>query len=175
MRCSPFGTKLRISSFAISRRTSLSASLKSCLRPRGARLENACARCKHICGSNSSHTDLQYCAVDSITASSTPSCLSHVDKRRNSPGMVVNRRRSGFDSGVRASIITTIKTFLCTSIPAILSAIVTSRRGSGRKRAQRHQTPSRATNHPSRIDGATRIGSNTHPRPNSSSASTHPE
>src|SRR5207249_7651865 len=48
MRCSPSGTKLRISSLAVSRRTSRSASLKSCLRPRGARLENACARCKRI-------------------------------------------------------------------------------------------------------------------------------
>jgi hypothetical protein len=42
-----------------------------------------------------------------------------------------------------------------------------SRRGSGRKRAQRHHTPSRATNRPSGIVGATQIGSNTHPRPNS--------
>jgi hypothetical protein len=109
-------------------------------------LENACAKCKHICGSNSSHTDRQYCAVDSITASSTPRSCSHVDKRRNSLGMVANRRRSGFDSGVRASMTTTIRTFLCTSIPAILLAIETSRRESGRKRAQRHQTPSRATN-----------------------------
>jgi hypothetical protein len=94
---------------------------------RGARLENACARCKHICGSNSSHNDRQYCAVDSITASSTLRSCSHVDKRRNSPGMVANRRRSGFDSGVCASMTTTIRTFLCTSIPAILSAIETFR------------------------------------------------
>jgi hypothetical protein len=41
----------------------------------------------------------QYCAVDSITASSTPRSCSHVNKRRNSPGMVANRRRSGFNSG----------------------------------------------------------------------------
>jgi hypothetical protein len=50
--------------------------------------------------------------VDSITASSTPNCSSHVDKRRKSLGMVVKRRRSGFESGVRASITTTIRTFL---------------------------------------------------------------
>jgi len=35
-------------------------------------------------------------------------------------GMVANRRRSGFPSGVLASITTTISTFLFTSIPAIL-------------------------------------------------------
>jgi hypothetical protein len=60
---------------------------------------------------HSSHTDRQYCAVDSITASSTPCSCSQVDKRRNSLGMVANRRRSGFDSGVRASMTTTIRTF----------------------------------------------------------------
>jgi CubicO group peptidase (beta-lactamase class C family) len=48
----------------------------------------------------------------SITASSTSNCSSHVDKRRKSLGMVVKRRRSGFESGVRASITTTIRTFL---------------------------------------------------------------
>ena len=60
VRCSPSGTKLKINSFAISRRTSRSASLKSCLRPRGARFENAWARCKRMHGSNSNHTDRQY-------------------------------------------------------------------------------------------------------------------
>lgn len=44
-------------------------------------------------------------------------------------------------------IITTIKTFLCTSIPAIFPSIVTSWRENGRIRAQRHHTPSRATSH----------------------------
>jgi hypothetical protein len=87
----------------------------------------------------------QYCAVDSITAFSTPCYLSHVDKRDNSLGIVAKRRRSGFDSGVRASITTTIRTFLCTSIPATLPAIATSWSESGRKRGQRHHTPSRAT------------------------------
>src|SRR5262249_27168920 len=48
IRCSPLGTKLKISSSAINRRTNRSASLKSCLRPRGARLENACAKCKRV-------------------------------------------------------------------------------------------------------------------------------
>ena len=45
------------------------SALKSCLRPRGARLVNACAKCKRMWGSSSIHTDRQYCAVDSITAS----------------------------------------------------------------------------------------------------------
>jgi len=112
---------------------------------------------------------------DSITASSTPCSWSHADKRRNSLGRVANRRRSGFASGACASMTTTIRIFLCTSIPAILSAIATSRRGSGRKRAQRNHTPSRATNRPTGMDGATQIGSNTHPRPNSLTASTDPE
>ena len=167
MRCSPSGTKLRMSSSAINRRANRSASLKSCLRPRGARLEKACARCRVICGSSSSHTDRQYCAVDSITASSTPNSLSHFDKRCNSVGIVVKRRRSCFDSGTRASTTTTIRTFLWTSIPATLLAMATSQRGSGRRRALRHHTPSRATNSTYGIVGATQIGSNTHPTPNS--------
>jgi len=129
-----------------------------------------------MCGSNSIHTDRQYCAVDSITASSTPCSCSQFDKRRNSLGMVANRRRSGFSSGVRASITTTIKTFLCTSMPAIFSAIATSWRGSGRKRALRHYTPSRATrpSHRGRM-AQHKLVQYTRPRPNSSAASTNPE
>jgi hypothetical protein len=63
------GTKLKINSSAISRRTHRSASRKSCLRPW---VEKAWAKCKSICGSNSNHTDRQYCAVDSMTASWAP-------------------------------------------------------------------------------------------------------
>jgi hypothetical protein len=37
--------------------------------------------------------------------------------------MAPKRRRSGFDSGARASTTTTSRTFFCTSIPAILPAI----------------------------------------------------
>jgi hypothetical protein len=55
-------------------------------------------------GSNSNQTDRQYWAVDSITASSTPCSRSQVNNRRRSLGMVANRRRSGFDSGILASI-----------------------------------------------------------------------
>jgi hypothetical protein len=43
-----------------------SGALKSCLRPCGARLENAWAKCNRMYGLSSSHTDRQYCAVDSL-------------------------------------------------------------------------------------------------------------
>src|SRR5215468_3646096 len=92
------------------------------LAPRGARLENACAKCKPICGSSSRHTDPQYCAVDSITASSTLCSCNQIRNRSNSLGSVTNRRRAGFSSGALESTTTTIKTFLCTSIPAIFIA-----------------------------------------------------
>jgi hypothetical protein len=49
--------------------------------PRGARFENACARCKRMYGSNSDHTDRQYWAVDSITASSTPCSRNQIESR----------------------------------------------------------------------------------------------
>lgn len=88
----------KMSSLAIKRRTNRSASLKSCLRPRGTRLENACAKCKRMWGSSSSHTDRHYWAVDSITASSTPCSRNHVSRRCNSLGMVTNRRHAGFSS-----------------------------------------------------------------------------
>ena len=61
------------------------------------------ARCKRMYGSNSNHTDRQYWAVDSITASSTPCSRNQIKSRCNSLGMVTNRRRSGFSSGVLAS------------------------------------------------------------------------
>jgi hypothetical protein len=51
------------------------------------------------------HTDRQYRAVDSITASSTPCSRNHINRRCNSLGMVMNRRRPGFSSGVLASTI----------------------------------------------------------------------
>src|SRR6516165_9131566 len=150
MRCSPFGTKLKINSSAISRRTNRSASLKSCLRPRGARLEKACAKCKSICGSNSNHTVRQYCAVDSMTASRTPCSRNQLDRRRRSLGKVVNRRRSGFSTGEVASINTTIKTFLCTSIPAILYPIAFSWRGQAERAKESLHTLT--CYHPSRQD-----------------------
>jgi hypothetical protein len=109
-----------------------------CFRPRGARLENACAKSKRICRSNSSRTGRQYCAVDSIPASSTPCSLSHVNKWHNSLGIVVKRRRSGFAAGADASMTTTIRTFLGMLVPAILPVIAPSWRENSRKRAQRH-------------------------------------
>src|SRR5438093_1971258 len=52
--------------------------------------------------------------------------------------MVANRRRVGFSSGALPLTITTINTFLCTSIPAIF--IASSWRGSGRTHAKRLHT-----------------------------------
>src|SRR4029077_14233031 len=51
-------------------------------------------------------------AVDSITASSTRCSCNQSNSRCNALGMVANRRRSGFFSGVFASTTTTISTFL---------------------------------------------------------------
>ena len=175
IRCSPPGTKLKINSFAISRRTSRSASLKSCLRPRGARLENAWAQCKRMWGSNSNHTDRQYCAVDSITASSTPCSRSQINNRCRSLGMVANHRRSGFASGVVASITTTISTFLCTSIPAILYDIASSWRGSGRTRARKVTHPHVLPPFPPGWVARHRLVQNAPSRSNSLTASLHPE
>src|SRR4029077_329946 len=81
------------------------------------------------------HTDRQYWAVDSITASSTPCSSNHIRNRCSSLGMVANRRLTGFSSGVFVSTTTNISTFLCTSIPAIF--IASSQRGSGRTHAKK--------------------------------------
>ena len=91
-----FGNSARASmapqALAICRRTNRSASWKSCLRPRGARLQNACAKCKRIGGSSSNHTDRAYCAADSSTASSTPCSCNQIRSWCNWLGMVANRR-----------------------------------------------------------------------------------
>src|SRR5258708_653881 len=60
--------------------------------------------------------------VDSITASSTPCSCNQIRNRCNSLGSVTNRRRAGFPCSALVSTTTTIKTFLCTSIPAIFIA-----------------------------------------------------
>jgi hypothetical protein len=110
IRWSPLGTKLKISSSAINRGTKRSASLKSCFRPCGARLENPCANCKLMCGSSSSHTDRQYWAVDSITASSTPCSRNHfLPCVRQSP------RPSSLPPGVKAAERTRKKLHTVTS------------------------------------------------------------
>ena len=93
LRCSGPGTKLKINSSARNRRRNRSASRKSCFRPLGAQLEKAGARCKRRYGSNSLHTGFQYCAVDSMTTSVTPSSRSQPDKRRSSLVVVPKRRR----------------------------------------------------------------------------------
>src|SRR6516162_4038293 len=67
-----------------------------------------------------------------------PCSCNQIRNRCNSLGIVTNRRRVGFSSGLLASITTTIKTFLCTSIPAIF--IASSWRGSGRTSRNRLHT-----------------------------------
>src|SRR5262249_355965 len=101
-------------------------------------VQNACAKCKRIWGSSSNHTDRQYWAVDSITASFTPCSCNQIRSWCNWSGMVANRRRVGFSCGAVPSTITTISTFLCTSIPAIF--IASSWRGSGRTHAKKLHT-----------------------------------
>jgi hypothetical protein len=51
-----------------------------------------------------------------------PELLIILCLRCNSLGSVINRRRAGFSSGALSSTTTTIKTFVCTSIPAIFIA-----------------------------------------------------
>ena len=102
-RCSASGTKLKVSSCATRRFTNRSASGKSLLRPPGPRFDCAWARwsvpasggapsrarrCGRQCCSSASHTGRQYCAVDSITTSST-SCSTSQSARRAQ----VDRRR----------------------------------------------------------------------------------
>jgi hypothetical protein len=95
---------------AVNRRTNRSASLKSCSRPRGARLENACAKCTHV--------GFQF-------QPDRPPVL----------GRRLHHRRAGFSSSALASATTTIKTLLCTSIPATF--IDSSWRASGRTHAKK--------------------------------------
>jgi hypothetical protein len=55
--------------------------LEVVLAPAGGTIGNACANCKRIYGSNSNHTDRQYWAVDSITASFTSCSRNQLDNR----------------------------------------------------------------------------------------------
>src|SRR5215472_202609 len=159
VRCSPFGTKLKINSSAISRRASRSASLKSCLRPRGARLENACANCKRIYGSNASQTDRQYCAVDFHDRSFH---LLLLQPAQQSPQVARHGRKS---SPLRLAVRCTRidhhnhQHFLVYVNSGYLVGHASSRRGSGRTHAKRRYTPSRATTLPAGTGGATQIGS----------------
>src|SRR5215813_12785777 len=174
IRCSPLGTKLKISSSAISRRTSRSASLKSCLRPRGARLENACAKCKRICGSSSSHTDRQYGAVDSITASSTPCSCNQIRNRCNS----LTRQRDKSSPCRLLFRRTSIhhhyhQDFLVYVDPRDLHRfLLTWKRQNARVKGY---TPSRATTLPTRRMARHRLVQNARSRSNSKTASLHPE
>ena len=134
-RCSASGTKLRISSCATKRFTKRSASGKSRLRPPAARFDWACARCSvpdpglvsarvrrvslQYC-SSASQTGRQYCAVDSITTSSTSRSTSQSASARNWTGLVPIFSRSKWKSPSTATSATaTANIFLCTSIPAM--------------------------------------------------------
>src|SRR5438128_2241293 len=127
-RCSASGTKLRLNSFATSRFTRRSASGKSFLRPRGPRFDCACARWSvpdigpvpsrfwplgfQYC-SSAPQTGFQYCAVDSITTSSTCCSISQWASNRRWSGLPPNRRRSNWYSpSTSTSATTTASIFL---------------------------------------------------------------
>jgi hypothetical protein len=157
-RCSASGTKLKVSSCATSRFTRRSASGKSCLRPPAPRFDCACARWSvpesglapsrvrrlgRQCCSSASHTGRQYCAVDSITTSSTSRSTSQSASACSSPGLVPTLRRSNWQSPSTSPLATTTANiFLCTSIPAILYGVGLSCRSG--KRASSHQSGSQA-------------------------------
>jgi hypothetical protein len=85
----------------------------------------------------------QYCAVDSITTSSTWRSTSQAASARSSAGLVPTLWRSNWKSpSPSTSATTTANILLCTSIPAILYAIGLSC-GSG-ERALSHQSGSQA-------------------------------
>src|SRR6266550_3024436 len=150
-RCSASGTKLRISSFATSRFTKRSASGKSLLRPRRPRFDCACARWSvpdigpapsrfwqlgFQCRSSAPQTGFQYCAVDSITTSSTSCSISHAASNRNCSGLLPYLIRSNWYSPLTStSATTTASIFLWTSIPAILYDITSPPGGSGERAA----------------------------------------
>src|SRR6202023_728895 len=98
---------------------------------------------------------------------------NHVKRRCNSLGMVTNRCRAGFSSGILASTTTTINTFLCTSIPP--SSSLPPKPGSGRTHAKkvthRHVLPPLLPAEVARH----RLVQNARSRSNSKTASLHPE
>jgi len=86
--------------------------LKSRLRPLGALLECACARCSLYLPSSACQTGFQYCAVDSITASFTSCSASQWLSKRRSPASVPNLRFSNRNSpAIAASVMTTPASF----------------------------------------------------------------
>ena len=105
------------------------------LRPRRPRLDKACARWSvpdirpapsrfsqlgFQCCSSAPQTGFQYCAVDSITTSSTCCWISHSANRCICSGLLPYPRRSNWhSSSTSTSATTTASFFLCTSIPAI--------------------------------------------------------
>src|ERR1019366_8724263 len=82
--------------------------------------------CFQYC-SSAPQTGFQYCAVDSITTSSTCCWISHSANRCNCSGLLPYQRRSNwYSSSTSTSATTTASFFLCTSIPAILYGISSS-------------------------------------------------
>jgi hypothetical protein len=98
---------------------------------------------------------------------------NHVKRWCSSLGMVTNRRRAGFSSGLLASTTITIRAFLCTSIPATF--IASASRGSGRTHAKkvthRHVLPLL----PLAAVARHRLVRNPRSGSNSKTASLHPE
>src|SRR5271157_480187 len=94
-----------------------------------------------------------------MTASSTPCSRNQLDSRRSSLASVPNCRRSGFPSGVLASI--TLPSALSCVRQCLLSCMTWLPSGmeANRTHAKRRHTPSRATSLPAGTSGATQIGS----------------
>jgi hypothetical protein len=66
-------------------------------------------------------TGFQYCAVDSITTSSTCCSSSHTASERSASGKLPKTRRvKSYSPSTWTSETTTCSILLCTSIPAIL-------------------------------------------------------
>jgi hypothetical protein len=77
-------------------------------------------RCGRQCCSRASHTGRQYCAVDSMTTSSTSCATSQPASARRSVGVVPTFWRAKWKSpSTSTSASTTASIFLWTSIPAI--------------------------------------------------------
>jgi hypothetical protein len=110
-------------------------------------------------GSNSNHTDRQYCAVDSITASSTPCLRSQINNRvqvtrqggKSSP-LGFRFRRSRIDHYHHQHFLVYVNSYYLVRHSFLLAW----KRQNAREKGY---TPSRATTLPARMGGATQIGS----------------
>jgi hypothetical protein len=87
-----------------------------------------------------------------------PCSRNQIESRRNSLGRVANRRRSGFSSGVLASITTTISTFLLRQCPLSCTTWLPPR-GEAAERARKRLHTLTCYPPSCRNGGATQIGS----------------